>query len=129
MKMNYFVFGTNNKEKAVEFYDELFNGCGLNKISGEGRMALWAGEEFMFSIAEPFDENPASNGNGTMLGLHVDSIDDVNRLHKKAIDLGGTSEGEPRIRSNMHSAYVRDLDKKNLLLYERCVTCSKMNVL
>ena len=32
MKMNYFVFGTNNKEKAVEFYDQLFEGCGLNKI-------------------------------------------------------------------------------------------------
>jgi len=117
MKMNYFVFGTNNKEKAVAFYDELFDGCGLNKIQGQGRMTLWGNEEFMFAIAEPFDENPASNGNGTMLGFHVDSTEEVNRLHKKALDLGGMSEGEPRIRSNMHSAYIRDLDNNKICFY------------
>jgi len=117
MKMNYFVFGTNNKEKAVAFYDELFDGCGLNKIQGQGRMTLWGNEEFMFAIAEPFDENPASNGNGTTLGFHVDSIEEVNRLHKKTLDLGGLSEGEPRIRSNMHSAYVRDLDNNKICFY------------
>jgi predicted lactoylglutathione lyase len=117
MKMNYFVFGTNDKEKAVSFYDELFVGSGLNKIHGEGRMTLWGSEDFMFAIAEPFDENSASNGNGTMLGLHVDSIDEVNRLHEKAIDLGGVSEGEPRMRSNMHSCYVRDLDNNKICFY------------
>ncbi|MEX1663883.1 hypothetical protein [Zhongshania arctica] len=26
MKMNYFVFGTNNKEKAIAFYDEFLMG-------------------------------------------------------------------------------------------------------
>lgn len=117
MKMNYFVFGTNSKEQAVAFYDELFEGCGLNKIPGEGRMTLWGNEDFMFSIAEPFDENLASNGNGTMLGLHVDSVEEVNRLHGKALDLGGTSEGESRMRSSMHSSYVRDLDKNKIYFY------------
>ena len=117
MKMNYFVFGTNNKEKAVAFYDALFDGCGLNKLHGEGRMTLWGGEEFMFAIAEPFDEKSATNGNGTMLGLHVDSIEEVNRLYQKSLDLGGENEGEPRMRSNMHSAYVRDLDKNKICFY------------
>ena len=117
MKMNYFVFGTNNKEKAIAFYDELFDGCGLTKAPGEGRMTLWGNEDFMFAIAEPFDENPASNGNGTMLGLHVDSIEEVNRLHNKALNLGGQSERKPKIRSNMHSAYVRDLDKNKICFY------------
>jgi len=117
MKMNYFVFGTNNMKKAVSFYDELFGGCGLNKIHGQGRMTLWGNEGFMFALAEPFDGNPATNGNGTMLGLHVDSIDEVNRLHKKALDLGGISEGEPRVRSSMHSAYVRDLDSNKICFY------------
>jgi predicted lactoylglutathione lyase len=117
MKMNYFVFGTNNREKAVAFYDELFDGCGLNKFPGEGRMTLWGNEDFMFPITEPFDENPASNGNGTMLGLHVGSIEEVNRLHHKALDLGGMNEGEPRIRSSMHSGYVRDLDNNKICFY------------
>ena len=55
MKMNYFVFGTNNIEQAVAFYDELFDGCGLNKMQGQGRMILWGNEEFMFAIAPPDD--------------------------------------------------------------------------
>ena len=117
MKMNYFVFGTNNKEKLVVFYDELFDGSGLNKIQEQGRMVLWGNDEFMFAIAEPFDENPASTGNGTMLGFHVETIEEVNRLHKKALELGGSSEGDPRIRSNMHSAYVRDLDNNKICFY------------
>lgn len=71
----------------------------------------------MFAVAEPFDENPASNGNGTMLGLHVDSIKEVDRLNKKALDLGGVSEGELRIRSSMHSAYIRDLDNNKICFY------------
>lgn len=104
-------------DKAAAFYDELFDGCGLNKLHGEGRMTLWGNEDFMFALAEPFDEKPASNGNGTMLGLHVDSIEEVNRLYQKALDLGGVSEGEPKIRSTMHSAYVRDLDKNKICFY------------
>jgi len=117
MKMNYFVFGTNDKAKAVSFYDELFDGCGLNKIHDQGRMTLWGNKDFMSAVAEPFDEKEASNGNGTMLGFHVDSMEEVDRLHNKAIDLGGVSEGEPRIRSNMHSAYVRDLDRNKICFY------------
>ena len=117
MRMNYFVFGTNNKEKAVAFYDELFDGCGLTKIPGEGRMVLSGNGEFMFAIAEPFDENAASNGNGTMLGFHVDTMEEVDRLHSKALILGGVSEGDPRKRSDMHSAYVRDLDNNKICFY------------
>jgi len=117
MNMNYFVFGTNDKQKAEAFYDALFLESGLNKIHGEGRMTLWGGKQFMFAIAEPFDGEPASNGNGTMLGFHVDSIAEVNRLHEKALSLGGECEGEPRVRSNMHSAYVRDLDRNKICFY------------
>lgn len=117
MKMNYFVFGTNDKERAAAFYDELFAGTGLSKIHDQGRMTLWGNEEFMFAIAEPFDENPASNGNGTMLGFHVESAEEVDRQYGKALYLGGTCEGEPKVRSNMHSAYVRDLDKNKICFY------------
>ncbi|CAH0991175.1 hypothetical protein SIN8267_01277 [Sinobacterium norvegicum] len=119
MEMNYFVFGTNNMAQAVAYYDQLFDGTGLNKIHGQGRMTLWGNERFMFALAEPFDKNPASNGNGTMLGFHVDSIDEVNRLHKKALELGGSCEGEPGVRSNMHSAYIRDLDSNKICFYTR----------
>lgn len=118
MKMNYFVFGTNDKQKAVVFYDKFFEDCGLNKIHDEGRMTLWANEGLMFAVAEPADGNPASNGNGTMLGFNVGSANEVDRLYKKALELGGASEGEPGIRSGRYSAYVRDLDKNKICLFE-----------
>ena len=117
MKMNYVVFGTNNKAKAEAFYDALFDGCGLNKIVPQARMTLWGNEAFMFAVAEPFDEQPATNGNGTMIGLHLDSATEVDRLYTKALSLGGSCEGEPKIRSNMHSAYVRDLDNNKICFY------------
>ena len=119
MKMNYFVFGTNDKQKAVSFYEAFFEGCGLAKLHDEGRMTLWANEELMFAIAEPFDEQVASNGNGTMVGFNVNSSEEVDNLYQKALKLGGTSEGEPSIRSGMYSAYIRDLDKNKICLYKK----------
>ena len=50
-----------------------------------------------------------------MVGFSVESTDEVKRLHKKAIDLGGTSEGDPNQRGPKFSAYVRDLDKNKLV--------------
>ncbi|MCG8668520.1 MAG: VOC family protein [Pseudomonadales bacterium] len=118
MKMNYFVFGTNDMKRAISFYDALFEGCGVSKVHSEGRMSVWANEEFMFGLAEPFDGKEATNGNGTMLGLNLGSAEEVSRLYVKALELGGLNEGEPRIRSGRFSAYVRDLDKNKICLFE-----------
>ncbi len=116
--MNYFVFGTNHMQKAIQFYDLLFENTGVNKVHSEGRMTVWANEEFMFGIAEPFDGNQATNGNGTMLGLNVGSKEEVTRLYTKALEIGGTSEGEPEVRSGRYSAYIRDLDQNKVCLFE-----------
>ena len=116
--MNYFVFGTNNMANGVAFYDALFEGQGVSRVYSEGRMTLWTGDEFMFAIAEPFDGAPATSGNGTMLGLNVGSSEEVEKLYLKALELGGTDEGEPAIRSGRFSAYFRDLDRNKLCLFE-----------
>ena len=118
MKMNYFVFGTNNMQAAIEFYDSIFEGSEVSKVHSEGRMTLWAGEDFMFAVAEPFDGNEATFGNGTMLGLNLESSSEVERLHGKALQLGGTDEGEPRVRSGRFAAYVRDLDNNKICFFE-----------
>lgn len=115
--MNYFVFGTNEMPAAVKFYDTLFAGGELNKIHSEGRMTLWAGDDFMFALAEPFDGNKATVGNGTMVGFKVTSANDVERLYEKALSLGGTDEGKPGIRSGYFSAYIRDLDGNKICLF------------
>jgi predicted lactoylglutathione lyase len=112
--MNYVVLGTNNMNAAIDFYDSLFEGTEINKVIPTERMTYWIGEDFAFAIAIPFDEKPASNGNGTMIGFNVGNTDDVKRFYNRAVELGGTSEGEPNQRGPRFSAYVRDLDKNKL---------------
>lgn len=115
MKMDYCVLGTNNMEASIEFYDSLFEQTELKQVLSTERMTFWQCEDFAFAIAKPFNEEPASNGNGTMIGFNVGSSEEVKRLHKKAIELGGTCEGEPDQRGPKFSAYVRDLDKNKLV--------------
>lgn len=116
MKMNYFVIGTNNIEASTKFYDALFEETDLNQTFSTERMTFWQdGDELSaFAVAIPFNEEPATNGNGTMVGFTVGSSAEVKRLHGKALELGGTCEGEPNQRGPRFSAYVRDLDKNKI---------------
>ena len=114
MKMDYCVLGTNNMEASIKFYDSLFEQTELTQILANERMTYWLSEDFAFAVAIPFNEEPASNGNGTMIGLNVGSTEEVIRLHKKVVELGGTCEGEPGQRGPKFSAYARDLDKNKI---------------
>ena len=114
MKMNYFVVGTNDISAAEAFYDSLFDNMGLSRANPSDRMTYWLGEDLAFAVAIPFNEEPATNGNGTMVGFSVGSTKDVIRLYNRAIELGGSCEGEPNQRGPRFSAYVRDLDRNKL---------------
>ena len=118
MKMTYTVLGTNNMEAAVKFYNSLFANTEPNQVFATDRMTFWQFEGFAFAIALPFDEKPATNGNGTMIGFDVASIDEVTRLHKKAIDLGGTCEGKPSQKGPRFSGYIRDLDNNKICFFK-----------
>ncbi len=108
--MSYTVLGTNNMEAAVTFYNALFEQKPPQQVFATERMTFWQFEDFAFAIAIPFDEEPATHGNGTMIGFDVGSTDEVKRLHKKALELGGSCEGEPNQKGPRFSGYVRDLD-------------------
>ena len=46
-----------------------------------------------------------------MVALRTESQDEVGALYAKALELGGTSEGEPGPRGDgFYAAYFRDLD-------------------
>lgn len=116
MKMNYFVVGTNNMQAAINFYDLLFEQSKMEKVAPTDRMTYWLGEDFAFAVALPFDQKPATNGNGTMVGFSVGSKDEVVRIYERAIELGGVCEGQPNQRGPRFSAYVRDLDNNKICL-------------
>ena len=104
--------------EAVQFYDALFEKSEIEKVHSEGRMTLWSGPDFMFAVAQPFDGKDATFGNGTMVGFNLGSSSEVERVYKKALEVGGTDEGKPEIRSGRFSAYVRDLDKNKICIFE-----------
>jgi predicted lactoylglutathione lyase len=118
MKMSYTVLGTNNMEAGVKFYNSLFEQTEPNQVLATPRITFWQFESFAFAIALPFDGETATNGNGTMIGFDVGSAEDVKRLHKKAIELGGTCEGEPNKKGHRFSGYVRDLDNNKLCFFQ-----------
>ena len=118
MKMNYFVVGTNNMIAAKGFYDALFSQSGLQCMTPSERMTYWISEEFAFAVAIPFDENPATYGNGTMVGFSVGDKEEVKRIYALAIKMGGNCEGQPNQRGPKYSSYIRDLDGNKLCISE-----------
>ncbi|WP_019959740.1 VOC family protein [Woodsholea maritima] len=117
MKISYCVLGTNDRAAATSFYDALFALKGITQVAATDRMTYWQTPDFAFAVATPFDEQPATHGNGTMVGFCVGTKDDVKAFHQKALDLGGTCEGQPGERGPFYSAYVRDLDHNKLCFF------------
>lgn len=101
MKMNYFVFGTNDLGASKAFYDALFEKQGLHSFSPTDRMTYWMGEDFAFATATPFDTKPATHGNGTMVGFCVGAKDDVEELYERAIHLA--AHAKARLTSGAQS--------------------------
>jgi len=104
-------------DKAVQFYDALFESVPINKLIPDGRIVVYKGQGFLFAIAEPFDEQLATPGNGAMLGFLVNTVSDIAKFHDLALSLGGISEGAPGPRSKGPAAYVRDLDGNKLCFF------------
>ena len=120
--IGYVTLGTKNLDKAVEFYDALLATIGATRFMQEDDyFVAWATsrEQPSLAVSVPFDKNPASVGNGTMVALLMDSPEQVDAVYKRAIELGGSCEGEPGFRpeeasSGFYAGYFRDLDGNKL---------------
>lgn len=124
MKTSYTVLGTNCLTSATKYYDALFKDTEFNRIMADERMTYWGTEWMMFAVAIPFNKEKATNGNGTMIGVNLRSIEEVDKLYQKAIALGGRCEGEPTLKGPYYSAYVRDLDNNKLCLFQQVAQSS-----
>jgi len=117
--IGYTTVGTNDMDKAAAFYDALLGEMGAKRLMDMDTFKVWSnGGEAGFSITLPFNEQPATVGNGVMIALAAPDKATVDRLYAKAIELGGTDEGEPGMRdgddSGFYAAYFRDLDGNKL---------------
>ena len=113
----YTTVGTNDLPRASQFYDALLKEVGASRAMDMGRLIAYAAGEGqpMFGICTPFDEKQATAGNGTMISLAAENPAAVDRLHARALELGGTDEGAPGVRGDaFYIGYVRDLDGNKL---------------
>lgn len=124
----YLMLGTNDLVRAAAFYDpvlatlgharcvtqddDLTHEIGWGRYADEGRveLALW--------LCKPFDGQPATAGNGSMVALAAMSRAQVDAFHAAALAHGGRSEGAPGLRlhygPDFYAAYVRDPDGNKL---------------
>ena len=109
----YSTIGTNNKEAAEIFYDGLLAQINAKKFPANDRITMWLSEDgnsVVLAIAKPYDGGTASHGNGTMKAIALDSHEEVDKMHAKAIELGAKDDGEPGPRAGtFYGAYVLSL--------------------
>jgi len=112
--------GTNDLPRAAAFYDALFALISGKRFFEMDRGIGWGVQpgQPMFSVLTPFDGQPATVGNGTMVALTVASQDLVHALHAKALELGGADEGAPGLRGGgYYGCYFRDLDGNKIAAF------------
>lgn len=118
--IGYTTVGTNDLDKAVAFYGELLSLLGAQPFFKSDRGVGWgvSHDKPMFSVLKPFNGEPATAGNGSMVALVVNEPALVQALHEKALALGASDEGAPGPRGEgFYGAYFRDLDGNKLAAF------------
>ena len=118
--IGYVTLGTNDLARAATFYDALLAELGAKRIMEGDRFIAWGTSMSAPSLGviTPFDGQPATPGNGTMVALAVERPEQVDALYARAIGLGAADEGKPGPRGGgFHAGYFRDPDGNKLNVF------------
>ena len=121
--IGFVMVGTNNLDKAVNFYDILLDAIELKRVVTNEKYAGYASkekpEQVEFYVTNPVNKDKATFGNGTQISFLVNSQDLVNNFYNTGIKLGGNDEGAPGIRSGDYYCYLRDLDGNKICAFAK----------
>lgn len=115
--IGYVTLGTKDLARGAKFYDAIAKEMGIGRMMEDPQFIAWGepGGAAGIGLTLPWDKNPASVGNGTMVALAAKSKEQVDRIYEIAIANGGTDEGAPGQRfENFYAGYFRDLDGNKL---------------
>ncbi|AKH99491.1 lactoylglutathione lyase-like lyase [Hoeflea sp. IMCC20628] len=117
--IGYVTVGADDIPLAERFYSAFLPSLGYNlEISPEGlsysipsTSDQWP-QPADFYVKPPYDGQPASSGNGTMVAFEVKTQAMVRELHAAALAAGGRDEGGPGFRAeysaHFYVGYLRD---------------------
>ena len=113
----YTTIGTADIEKAKAYYLALLEDLGASVLMDVGRLAALGSPNggAMLAVWTPYNEEAPSPGNGNLVASAPGSKELVDKLYAKALELGGTDEGEPGQRMDgFYGGYFRDPDGNKL---------------
>ncbi len=120
--IGYATIGTNDLERATKFYDAVLAPLGGKRTFANGdRMQFYGGggSPGMIAVSKPYDEQPATAGNGSMFGLPATSTEQVDAAYAAAIAAGGVCDGPPGQRlPTFYGAYFRDPDGNKVCVFK-----------
>jgi catechol 2,3-dioxygenase-like lactoylglutathione lyase family enzyme len=118
--IGYVTIGTNNFEKSKTFYDGVLAELGGKRtMTGERMQGYGTKGGAMLAVCKPYDQKPATPGNGTMVALSAESRELVDKTYAKAMASGATDEGAPGLRGDtFYGAYFRDPDGNKICIFK-----------
>jgi len=118
------MVGTNDLDRSIKFYDELFKVIGLQRTDTDdlcaGYISINGSGTIEFYITKPFNKEKATSGNGTQVSFIVNNRDIVDKFHEIGLKLGAQSEGSGGERpegSGVYYSYLRDLDGNKICAF------------
>ena len=117
------MIGTNDLDKAINFYDNLLETIDLKRTVTNKKYAGYSSKEkpghVEFYVTNPVNKEKATYGNGTQISFALKSRETVDKFYNLGIKLGGKDEGTPGIRSGEYYCYIRDLDGNKICSFAK----------
>lgn len=121
---SHIMIGTNDLDRAREFYDALLATLGVPPAMTNGERIFYMTPTGIFSISKPINGEPATFANGGTVGFACSSPEQADAWHAAGIAQGGAScEDPPGVRDGsmgkLYLAYLRDPDGNKLCALHR----------
>lgn len=119
--IGYVTLGSNDLARSGAFYDALLGEIGAKRLWEYDGGIGWgtAPHRPALGLLRPYDGQPASVGNGTMVALAMKDRAEVDRVYARAIALGAKDEGPAGPRGEtFYAGYFRDPDGNKLCVFK-----------